>query len=110
MAVANTLWAYATMGRAPSAGVMRGLEGRAEAVAPTMQAQSVANTLWAYATMGRAPSAGVMRGLEGRAEAVASTKELAKGPPLSLTLSHSDSPSISLLASDCHIVLSIKNN
>ena len=30
--VANTLWAYATMGRAPGAGVMRLLEGRAEAV------------------------------------------------------------------------------
>ena len=69
--VANTLWAYATMGREPGAGVMRGLEGRAEAVAGTFNAQDVANTLWAYATMGREPGAGVMRGLEGRAEAVA---------------------------------------
>jgi hypothetical protein len=29
--VANTLWAYATMGREPAAGLMRELEGRAEA-------------------------------------------------------------------------------
>jgi hypothetical protein len=34
--VANTLWAYATMGREPGAGMMRGLEGRAEAVAGTL--------------------------------------------------------------------------
>jgi hypothetical protein len=50
---------------------MRGLEGRAEAVAGSFKAQELANTLWAYATMGREPGAGVMRGLEGRAEAVA---------------------------------------
>jgi hypothetical protein len=52
---------------------MRGLEGRAEALAGTFNAQEVANTLWAYATMGREPGAGVMRGLEGRAEALAGT-------------------------------------
>ena len=46
-AVANTLWAYATMGREPGAGVMRGLEGRAEALAGTFNAQDVANSLWA---------------------------------------------------------------
>ena len=45
--VANTLWAYATMGREPGAGVMRGLEGRAESLAGTFNAQHVANTLWA---------------------------------------------------------------
>ena len=49
------------------------LEGRAEAVAGTFNAQNVANTLWAYVTMGRAPGAGLMRALEGRAEAVAGT-------------------------------------
>jgi hypothetical protein len=52
---------------------MRGLEGRAEAVAGTFNAQEVANTLWAYATMGRVPGAGLMRGLEGRGKAVADT-------------------------------------
>jgi hypothetical protein len=45
--VANTLWAYATMGRAPGAGLLKVLEGRAEAVAGTFKAQNVANTLWA---------------------------------------------------------------
>ena len=45
--VANTLWAYATLGRAPGAGLMSVLEGRAEAVADTLNAQGVANTLWA---------------------------------------------------------------
>ena len=64
------LWAYATMGRAPSAGVMRGLEGRAEAVAMARPAQYVPNTLWAHATMGRAPSAGVTRRLAARAATV----------------------------------------
>jgi hypothetical protein len=34
------------------------LEGRAEAVAGTFNAQNVANTLWAYATMGRSPGRG----------------------------------------------------
>jgi hypothetical protein len=52
---------------------MRELEGRAEALAGTFNAQNVANTLWTYATMGREPGAGVMRGLEGRAEALAGT-------------------------------------
>jgi hypothetical protein len=53
--------------------MMRVLEGRAEAVAGTMNAQAVANTLWAYARMGREPGAGMMRVLEGRTEAVAGT-------------------------------------
>ena len=71
--VANTLWAYATMGREPGAGLMRKLEGRAEALAGTFNAQDVANTLWAYATMGWEPGAGLMRELEGRMEALAGT-------------------------------------
>ena len=45
--VANTLWAYATMGRVPGAGVIRALEGRAEALAGSFNAQGVANSLWA---------------------------------------------------------------
>ena len=40
--VANTLWAYATMGREPGSGLMRVLEGRAEALAGTFNAQNVA--------------------------------------------------------------------
>jgi hypothetical protein len=58
------------MGQEPGAGLMSGLEGRAEALAGTFNAQDVANTLWAYATMGREPGAGLMRELEGRAEAL----------------------------------------
>ena len=56
--VANTPWAYATMGREPGAGVMQGLSGRAEALAGTFNTQGVSNTLWAYATMGREPEIG----------------------------------------------------
>ena len=37
--VANTLWAYATMGREPGAVVMRELEGQAEALAGTFTTQ-----------------------------------------------------------------------
>jgi hypothetical protein len=73
--VANTLWAYATMGREPGAWVMRGLEGRAEALAGTMNAQDVSTTLWAYATMGWKPWAGLMWVLEGRAQALAGTPD-----------------------------------
>jgi hypothetical protein len=61
------------MGREPGADLMRELEGRAEAVAGTFNAQDVATTLWAYATMGWEPGAGMIRELEGRAEAVAGT-------------------------------------
>ena len=61
------------MGREPGAGLMRVLEGRAEALAGTFNVQGMANTLWAYATMGREPGAGLMRVLEGRAEVLAGT-------------------------------------
>jgi hypothetical protein len=69
--VANTLWAYATTGREPGAGVMRELVGRAEAVAGTFTAQAVATTLWAYTlwayvTMGQEPTTRLRRVLEGQ--------------------------------------------
>ena len=66
--VANTLWAYATMGRVPEEGLMGKLEGRAEALAGTFKAQDVANTMWARATMAREPGAVMIRELKGRAE------------------------------------------
>jgi len=66
--VANTLW-YATLGRMPGEGLMRGREAVGEVVADTLKAHDVATTLWACATLGRAPGEGVMKGLEGRAEA-----------------------------------------
>ncbi len=56
------------MGREPGAGLMREVEGRAEALAGMFNAQAVANTLWAYATMGREPGAGLMREAEGPGE------------------------------------------
>jgi len=38
-AVANTLWAYATIGREPGPGLMRELDGRSERLAGTFKAQ-----------------------------------------------------------------------
>ncbi len=38
-AVANTLWAYATIGREPGLGLMRELDGRSERLAGTFKAQ-----------------------------------------------------------------------
>ena len=64
--VANTLWAYATMGREPGAGLMGVLEGRAGAVAGTFNAQNVGNTLWAYVSMRRELRAGLRYSLEER--------------------------------------------
>ena len=47
-AVANTLWALATLGWQAAEGAMRAaLEGAAVRVAPSMNAQGVADTLWA---------------------------------------------------------------
>ena len=65
--VANTLWAYATMGREPGERAMGLLEGRVEEVVREYNAQGVEITLWAYATMGREPGERVMGLLEGHA-------------------------------------------
>ena len=52
-AVANTVWALATLGWQAGEGAMRSaLEGAAVRVAPSMNAQGVANTVWALATLG----------------------------------------------------------
>ena len=70
--VANTLHIMAKTSYRPwDQTLVPKLEGRAEALAGTLNAQGVTNTMWPYATMGRAPGTGVMRELEGRAEAVA---------------------------------------
>ena len=57
---ANTLWAYAKVEREPGARLVRVLEGRAEALADTFNAQEVANTLWAACVLAvlRAPDGG----------------------------------------------------
>jgi hypothetical protein len=68
--VANTLWAYATMGRQPGERLMGMLEGRAEAISGEFKPQAVANTLWAYATMARKPGERLMGLLEQRAESM----------------------------------------
>jgi hypothetical protein len=44
---------------------MRELEGRAEALAGTFNAQNVSSTLWAYATMRREPGKGVIKSAGG---------------------------------------------
>ena len=64
-AVANTLHIMAkTRYRPWDRSLVPELEGRAEALACTFNAQHVANTLWAFAKMGREPGAGLMRVLE----------------------------------------------
>ncbi len=45
--VANTLWAFATMGTKPGERMMGQLERRAEAISGEFNSQEVANTLWA---------------------------------------------------------------
>jgi len=49
--LANTLWAYATLGEAPSASVLGALSAVVERSAGAFKPQDVANTLWAYATL-----------------------------------------------------------
>jgi hypothetical protein len=61
------------MGQVPGVGMMRELEGLAEALAGTVNTQGAANTVWSYATMGREPGKGLMREMEGQAEALAGT-------------------------------------
>ena len=51
-AVANTVWALATMGVTPEAGLLRAMQGRATAVAGEFTPQEVANTVWAHACFG----------------------------------------------------------
>ena len=69
--VANLMWAYATLGRAPEAATWEALERRAGEVARDMVPQNVANLMWAYATLGRAPEAATWEALERRAMDVA---------------------------------------
>jgi hypothetical protein len=67
-AVANTLWAYPTMG-APGR--------RAEDVSGEFNSQNVANTLWAFATMRTKPGELLMGQLERRAEVISRGVQLA---------------------------------
>jgi len=65
--IANTLWAYATLGMQPGADVVSVLEGRMGAVVGTFNAQNITITLWAYATLGMQPGADVVSVLEEQA-------------------------------------------
>ena len=77
--VANTLWAYATIGTKPEQRMMGQLERRAETISGEFNSQAIANTLWAYATMGTKPGERMMGQLERRAEgAPRDTQTLAK--------------------------------
>ena len=68
-AVANTVWALATMGVTPDEKLLRAMQGRATAVAEEFDPQAVANTVWALDTMGVTPEAGLLRAIQGRATA-----------------------------------------
>jgi nicotinamidase-related amidase len=69
--VANTVWALATMGVTPDAGLLRAMQVRATAVAGEFNPQNVANTLSALAKMGVTPDAGLLRAMQVRAMALA---------------------------------------
>ena len=46
------MWALATMGVMPEAGLLRAMQGRATATAGLFNPQDVANTVWAHACFG----------------------------------------------------------
>ena len=65
-ALANTVWAWATMRHQPSDKVLIALERRMLACVDDFNPQDVANTLWAWATMRHQPSADALIALERR--------------------------------------------
>jgi cellobiose-specific phosphotransferase system component IIA len=71
--LANTMWAYATLGRAPEPETRRALETAAARVASSMNPQALANTVWSYAKLGRAPEPETWRALETAAVRVAAS-------------------------------------
>ncbi len=50
--VANTLWAYATMGTKPGERMMGQLERRAEAISGEFTSQNIVDLRWAYSSLG----------------------------------------------------------
>ena len=68
--VADTLWAYAKMGREPRERLMGLLEERAETISGKFKSKHVSTTLWAYGKMGRKQGERLMGLLEERAEAM----------------------------------------
>jgi hypothetical protein len=56
--IANTLWAFATMGTKPRQKMMGQLERRAEGISGEFKPQEVENTLWAFGKMRTKPGSG----------------------------------------------------
>ena len=69
-AVANTLWAYARLGRAPGAGLRRQVEERILQLVEDFTFQDIVDTQWAYDQLRIAPPAEVVAGLEARHSAI----------------------------------------
>ena len=53
--IGNTLWAYATLRRAPAPPLLEALQGKAVQMARHFTAQQISNTLWAFATLKLSP-------------------------------------------------------
>ena len=70
--VAITLWALATIGVRPEAGLLRAMQGRATAVAGEFKPQDLANLVWALATMGVTPDEKLLLVLQEQMTAFAS--------------------------------------
>jgi hypothetical protein len=62
--VANTSWAFVTLGLMPGAQARATLEAAVVRVGPGMDPQNAANTAWSFATLGRMPGAQVRAALE----------------------------------------------
>jgi hypothetical protein len=65
------MWALATMGVKPDAGLLETMQRRATATAGDFNPQNVANLMWALATMGVKPDAGLLEAMQRRARAMA---------------------------------------
>jgi hypothetical protein len=65
--VANTIWAYATMGLLPHDDLVAGLKGRTLAVVRDFNGQDVANTFWAFAKLGVYPGEQLLDALSDQA-------------------------------------------
>ena len=66
--IANTLWAFATLGQQPSDALMVGMKKHAVLVQGSFSPQ--ANTLWAFATLGQQPSQALVAVITKQAVAV----------------------------------------
>ena len=71
--VANTLWAYATMGREPGAVLRCSLEERILQVVADLTSQGIADTQWAYRQLGWSLPAQVETCLAARLNVIASS-------------------------------------